>query len=139
MMAVDQIMSSPVASLSGDMGVQEAARMMTESKISSVVITKGSGALCPLSDLGIVTEQDIIAKVVSRGLPLDTKLWRIMSRPIICCTPQTTLSEAKALMQERHIRRIVVCENDTAVGVVSQRDLLRNLKYMNFRRLVHEG
>jgi CBS domain-containing protein len=137
-MEVREVASKPILSLVGDRTVQDAAQLMAEKRISSVIVTKNENVLTPLCDLGIVTEKDIIVKIVAKGRPLDTKLSEIMTQPVLCVPPEATLGQANTIMQEHHIRRILVCDHDEVVAILSIRDLLRNLRYLNAVRILHK-
>jgi CBS domain-containing protein len=93
--------------------VKKAASFMKKHKIGSVFISKKG------KSVGIVTEKDIIYKVVVQGLnPADVKLETIMSTPLISVTPKTTIREALDVMSKKNIRRVLVVDGDKPVGVL---------------------
>src|SRR5262249_33396270 len=49
----------------------------------------------------------------------------VMQAPVLTVTPKTTLPQAMRLVQHRGIRHLPVVEDDTLVGIVSDRDLKR--------------
>jgi len=49
----------------------------------------------------------------------------IMSRPVLTCTPETSLREAAARMAERNVGSIVVVEGEKPVGIITERDMVR--------------
>jgi hypothetical protein len=71
--------------------------------------------------VGVITDRDIIVRAVSRGLdPERTTVEEAMTGDIVSVSERSELEAASDLMEERHIRRLVVVdEDDIPVGVVS--------------------
>jgi len=100
--------------------VLEAARLMKEKKIGNVIIAEVG------HPIGILTESDIIKKVVSEAKnPQDVSVEEVMSSPLIVVEPYITLHEALKIMGKCNIRRLPVVENNELVGVITQRDISR--------------
>ena len=122
-MLVSDVMSRDVEFIDGGASVQAAAELMGEIEV---------GAL-PVGDArrieGIVTDRDILYRVVARGLdPVNTAIRDVMSRPVISCGPGDTLQAAMDLMAANHIRRIPVRDPaGMAIGWVTLADLSRRL------------
>lgn len=109
-----------VVAVSADDTVLHAARLMHEHRIGSVVVmVPGQGLV------GIFTERDILGRVVvDRKPPETTRLSDVMSRPVTCCTPDTTLAECRAIMTTKRLRHLPVVESGAVIGIVSIGDLL---------------
>ncbi|MER3601297.1 MAG: CBS domain-containing protein [Nitrososphaerota archaeon] len=119
---VADLMKSPKGVLRPSQTAFEAALAMREADISSVLVVE-QGTL-----LGIVTEHDIVQRVVANGL--DAKkvtLADIMSRPIIFTTPQATILQAAKLMTQYRIRRLPVVDRGRVVGIVTADDIAHYL------------
>ena len=105
--------------------VKKAIRMMDEKKIGALLVH------CPESNnpqdlTGILTERDIIELLSRSDEDLDNfKVKDIMSENIISVTSSQTAEEALALMIENQIRHLAVMEDDSLVGVLSMRDILK--------------
>jgi CBS domain-containing protein len=99
--------------------VLEAALLMNEHKIGSLVVMEG-GRL-----VGIFTERDVLRRVVGeRRDPTATRVGDVMSADLLCCTPETTLEEAAGVMKNRRIRHLPVVDGaGQLMGVVSIGDL----------------
>lgn len=98
--------------------VLEAARVMNDHKIGSVVVVHGGRMV------GILTERDILTRVVARQSdPSLTRVADVMTRRVLTCRPDTTLNEARLVMRERRIRHLPVLEGDRVVGMLSLGDL----------------
>ena len=77
---------------------------------------------------GIVTERDVIELIARKGKEaLNNEVQEIMSKNIISVTPQCTKMEALDLMMENQIRHLAVMDKEKLVGVLSMRDLIKQL------------
>lgn len=69
---------------------------------------------------GIVTERDIVHKVVAQKRSLSkTKIASIMSMPLITIDPDADFLTAPELMQEHNISKLVVVKDDILYGVIT--------------------
>ena len=122
-MIVSDIMSRDVEFLELSATVQAAAELMGELDV---------GAL-PVGDAGkldgIVTDRDILYRLVARGLDSATTPVRdVLSRPVIGCGEGDTVQSAMDLMATNHIRRMPVRDTaGTVVGWITMADLSRRL------------
>ena len=107
--------------------IDEACRIMDKNRIGALLVycsdTNDS------QDLeGIVTERDVIELISRKGKEaLNNEVKEIMSKNIISVAPQCTKLEALDLMMENQIRHLAVMDKDTLVGVLSMRDLIKQL------------
>ena len=112
-------MSSPVLSLNSSATVKEAARMMDENNLGSLLV-KGS------EDFeGILTETDLTRKVLGKGLdPSTTQITEVMSQPIQSLDCHLPVTEANSFMAQKKIRHLAITDNGKIVGMLSVRDLV---------------
>ncbi|MDH5716298.1 MAG: CBS domain-containing protein [Spirochaetia bacterium] len=78
---------------------------------------------------GIVTERDILEKVIDPGAdihkePWNTPVHEIMSKPLISVYPELQVKYAIRLMKKAKIRHLAVMSGKNLVGLVSETDLL---------------
>lgn len=100
--------------------VLEAARIMKANKIGGIIIAEGN------HPIGILTESDILKKVVCEGKNAqDVLVEEVMSSPIIVTEPYISIKEALKIMGKCNIRRLIVIENNKLVGIITQRDISR--------------
>lgn len=98
--------------------VLTAAQRMNDHHIGSLVVLDGSKLV------GIVTERDVMRRVVAtQRNPMETSVREIMTADVLTCSPKTSISQAKAVMRDRRIRHLPVCEQDRLVGIISIGDL----------------
>jgi CBS domain-containing protein len=99
--------------------VLEAAEAMRANDIGDVIVTDDGGKL-----LGIVTDRDVVVRVVAEGRdPRATRVGDIASRDITAVAPADRIDRAVDLMRTRAIRRLPVVDQDRPVGIVSIGDL----------------
>jgi CBS domain-containing protein len=102
-----------------DTPIREAAQMMTEAGVSSVVINLDDGAL------GILTDRDLRTRVVAGGLSGDAPVSAAMSAPAYTCRPERVGGEALLDMLDRGFRHYpVVSATGQILGVVEDLDLV---------------
>ena len=125
-----EILSEPVSKhmrksflvLESTLPVSEAAKAMRDAGYSSALVAEENKVV------GIVTERDILYKVVAEGKdPRDVKLGDITSKPLITVTPDTKVGDAMALMARSKIRRLAIKKGDEIIGVLSQMTLMGDI------------
>ena len=118
---VKEVMTAELVTIERGKSVVEAAKLMKERGIGSVLVVNESGDV-----VGIITERDIALRVVAEGLdPKEVRVEDIMSTPVISIDEEETLLEAAKRMSRLGIRRLLVRGRDgKPVGIVSSRDIL---------------
>ena len=114
-------MTKDVVSVDIDASVLEAAELMSASQLGCLVVVEGE------KPAGIVTERDIVRRVVAKELPLTTKISQVMSTSLITVDPDSSLKEAARLMSAHKIRRLPVSKDNKLVGIVVAADFVRSL------------
>jgi CBS domain-containing protein len=77
--------------------------------------------------IGIVTERDIVRRVVAKERPATTKVSDVMSKPLITISPDASLKEAARTMVNHRIRRLPVLKEHKLVGILVVSDFARHL------------
>ena len=117
-MKVKDLMTKDVVMIDLKHNAMDAAKVMKNKKIASLVVTKDK------TPFGIVTERDFVRVVCAENLrSKDTNLIHITSSPLITVDPNTSIEDAAKVMAKNKIRRIVVVENDTVAGILTATDL----------------
>lgn len=118
-MLVRDIMASPPVTASPDLSVLDAARLMKERNIGSIIVQDGA------RPVGILTERDLVGKVVAAGRdPRATLIRELMSTPLLTIPPDTDVLDAARTMAKHHVRRLPVQNGTKLLGIVSERDIL---------------
>lgn len=112
------IKGDAVASLPPTATVLEAAQLMNRRRIGSVLVIN-EGRLA-----GIFTERDVLTRIVAEQRdPAATPLGEVMTSPVACAAPHTTLDEIRKVMRDCRIRHIPVAEGERVAGMISIGDL----------------
>lgn len=119
---IREVMSSPVRTMGPNATVHEAAQVMTETRISSLVVVDDEGQA-----LGIVTERDVLRAVArSAGQGLKQPLAMVMGRPLQTIGQDAFVYTALGRMDRLNLRHLVaVDERQRPVGMVTARTLLK--------------
>jgi CBS domain-containing protein len=122
-MKVQDIMSRHVEFIDPGAPVKDAAVLMGELDVGGLPVGT------PERLEGILTDRDILYRVVARGLHCSSvRVREILSRPVVTCGEDDTLQTAMDVMASNHIRRMPVCGADGAVtGWITLADLSRKL------------
>ncbi|EYR61812.1 oxidoreductase [Actinotalea ferrariae CF5-4] len=97
--------------------VREAAELMRSGDIGDVVVVEG-GSL-----LGIVTDRDLVVRVLAVGGSGDDPVRQACSSDLVTVSPDASLEEAAELMRQHDVRRLPVTSGEELVGIVSIGDL----------------
>jgi CBS domain-containing protein len=117
---VVEVMSKKPVTVTPDTPLDEVARTMAVRDVGSVIVISNGRAV------GIVTEKDIVTKVVTKGVqPSGVMVKDIMSSPLKTVGPMTEVLEAAKLMSANKIRRLPVVQNGELVGIVTENTILR--------------
>jgi CBS domain-containing protein len=113
---IKEFMAKPVITIDINDTVFEASEVMTQDPQANgyvVVLKQGKPT-------GIVTERDIVQKVVSKRLdPATISIASIMSTPLITIDPDADFLNAPELMKEHNISKLVVVKDDILYGVIT--------------------
>jgi len=116
-MPVKEIMTRDVVAVDIRSSVSELVKEMLKRDVGSVIITDND------HPVGIVTERDIVKKIVSKNLrPDEVSIKDIMSTPLITIPAVENVTDAMQKMVKLKIRRLPVVENARLVGIVTDID-----------------
>lgn len=123
-LSVQDVMVRQVLTIDATQNATNAARLMSKFGISSLIVSSEDDIV------GILTERDIIIRVVSSGQdPAKVTIGEIMSEPIIIVKPETPLEEAVKIMFRERIKKLpVMCREEERmklVGIISITDVAR--------------
>ena len=107
-------------SVTSDSTVYDAVKLMAEKSIGSLLVMDDDKLV------GIVTERDYARKVIledksSRNAAVN----EVMTRKVLCVSPERTVDECMALMTEQRARHLPVLEHKQVIGVISIGDLVK--------------
>lgn len=118
MTEIREVMRKDVVTVDEKTSVLEAAKLMGEKHLGSVVVTKDG------KPTGIFTERDFLSKVIPEGCELgDVSVGSYASKPLITISPNFLLKEAASIMADMKVKRLVVMDKDELVGIFTASDL----------------
>lgn len=117
-MRCSEIMTKNVRTATRETSLREAAAMMRDGDVGAVPVVDG-GKL-----VGIVTDRDIVVRVVAEGKDADTSISEAMTTELFTVTPDDFVFEAIRLMGDKQIRRIPVINNEGVLaGIIAMADV----------------
>lgn len=124
-------MSKKLIKLNADSSALEVAMMMSEYKVSSVILTDGQDKI-----VGIITERDLVREICAKDLlSSKTPVISVMSKllPLITIGKNSSIEEAAAMMIKNGVRHLPVVTEDKKnaneiIGMISTTDIAKHLK-----------
>jgi CBS domain-containing protein len=117
-MKIKEIMSKAVV-VDKDISVKEAAKIMSEKDIGSLIAIKGDKIM------GIITEKDVM-KSTARSAN-DRKISSVMSAEVYTISEDANIEEAAELMSERKVKHLpVLDEDEKLIGIITSTDLIKH-------------
>ena len=112
-------MSKPVKSVSKDITMREAIKIMDDNNIGVLPVVKNN------IPIGVITERDILRRVVAKNVDVDAKkVEDIMTKNPVTIEHDASILEATRLMSENNFRRLLVVQEGKLVGVVTAKDVI---------------
>ncbi len=119
-MKIHELMTQPVMEIDENVTVQESAETMGKAHVGALLVTKNG------EDVGIVTERDIMSKVIAAGGSMEkTKTKEIMSTPIVTVDRNMDAEEAMKAMAKSKVRRILITDKGKIVGIFTTSDIIK--------------
>jgi CBS domain-containing protein len=113
---------SRVYSVTPDATVLQALQLMAEENIGAVLAMRGDRVAGILSERDCVRKLDLVGKTAAA-----TRVEEIMTRDVLYVEASQSLDECMAVMIDKNIRHLPVYENGSLLGVISVRDVLKEV------------
>ena len=126
MPTVKDFMTTDVLTIDIHETVQAAAMLMHNQDVGDLVVMDGIKAE------GIVTERDLVRRIMAEKRPLETQVSEIMSSPLITIEEDASLRKAARKMVKYRIRRLPVTRDNVLVGIIATSDFARHLSKKTF-------
>jgi CBS domain-containing protein len=116
--SIKDVMTADPHTVDVDAQIQEAARVMRDEDVGSVIVTEHGDVA------GILTDRDIAIRAVAEGHdPSEAKVGDICTRNVTTLSSDQSVEDAIQLMRDQDVRRLPVVGGDEPVGIVSLGDL----------------
>lgn len=117
---VGDAMTTKPVTIPPHMTLLDAARLMRENDVGSVVVRDG------LELLGILTEWDFVHTVVVQNMDTTiTPVSKAMVSDLVTIHPSMDIFDALSLMRDADVRHLPVLEGEKMVGFITLKDILR--------------
>jgi CBS domain-containing protein len=120
------LMQKGIASVGPELSLREFEEFLTAEGISGAPVVGDDGRL-----VGIASKTDIVRELSERfdatELEAELRVEDVMSREVVCVTPETPASELARIMLDGQLHRVIVARGEQIVGIVTPFDLLRLL------------
>ncbi|HEY6535792.1 MAG TPA: CBS domain-containing protein [Candidatus Nitrosocosmicus sp.] len=117
-------MTRHVVTINSDETALDAAQLMKEKRISSLIVQSGDDKL-----LGIITERDFVKRVCAEDKKSsEVKISELMSKIQTFAEPDTPVDVAVQRMINNRIRRLPVISEGEVVGIITVTDLAKELR-----------
>lgn len=117
-MLVRDVMNKNVVVAEPEITVKEAAKMMSQYHIGSLVILKDKKIA------GIVTGSDVLAAIAKDKDPELITVEEIMSKNVVTVAPDKTIEDAVNSMIEHKIKKLPVVDDDKLIGIITASDII---------------
>ena len=115
---VAEVMTPEVVTVEPSASIAEAAKRMIEEEKGPLPVVEGD------RPVGIVTDRDIIARVVAQGRdPNSVTVDEVATRELVTVGPDEDVDEAIGLMADHQLDRILVVDGERLVGIISEADV----------------
>ncbi len=115
---VRDAMTSDVVTVEPSTGIVEAAQRMIQQEKGPLPVVEGD------QPVAMVTDRDIIARVVAEGNdPNSMTVDDIDTHELVTIEPDQDVEEARQLMEQHELDRILVVEGNQLVGIISEADV----------------
>ncbi len=99
--------------------IKETAKLMKKNKLGSIIILENN------KPTGIVTNQDLVFRVIAKGYSAKNPIEKIMSKSIVRISPSLDIFEALDVMNKNLIRHLSVVNKGKLVGYITLKDILK--------------
>ena len=129
---VSDFMTRKVKVITENETMRQACKLMYQHNIGSIISIKNNDGKSSDTTkkeipVGILTERDIARMIgFSAKFYPDTPVSEVMNKPLITVSPNTSVKDAVALMEQRDIRRLpVVDDKQQMIGIITAKDILK--------------
>lgn len=117
-MQVRKLMTENVVTADVGGSLREAARLMVEEGVGSVIVVREG------TPTGILTRTDVLRVAAARNRPLgNLAVAQVMNSPVITVAPTATVEDALDLLREYSIKHLPVVEDGILYGIVTSNDI----------------
>jgi signal-transduction protein with cAMP-binding, CBS, and nucleotidyltransferase domain len=115
---MDAMTKSPII-VNSNLSIKDCCKIMLKESVGGVIVKDKNG-------IGIITEKDIIEKVVAKNLdPEKTTAKKIMTKNMVIISPEKDIYDAIIKMRDKDVRRLPVIHDGELIGLLTEKDILK--------------
>jgi CBS domain-containing protein len=121
MASIQNYIVRDVVGLDATSPCREAAELMAKRHIGAVAVRQAGRTI------GLITERDLVTRILSRGLECTTPIVEAMRRDVPTISAEINEVECASLMKEHETRHLLVSDSDRqeVIGLISMRDVMQ--------------
>lgn len=118
--------SKGVVTETADQNIHSACRIMHENNIGCVIVVDKNSGNSHEKPIGIITERDVV-RVLGRldSSSMHSPLRKIMSKPLVTISLNSSIKDAIQIMQRKNIRHLVIVDKEKMAGIITDKDIFR--------------
>ena len=122
--------SQDVITIAPDATVRELLSLMAEHNVGALIVSTDGSSVD-----GIVSERDVVRRLVDSDDVLDGAVSAIMTAEVQTADPGSSLDELRVVMTERRIRHVPVVTDGRLTGIISIGDVVKAaMQQLEFER-----
>jgi CBS domain-containing protein len=122
--------SQDVITIAPDATVRELLSLMAEHNVGALIVSTDGSSVD-----GIVSERDVVRRLVDSDDVLDGAVSAIMTAEVQTADPESSLDELRVVMTERRIRHVPVVTEGRLTGIISIGDVVKAaMQQLEFER-----
>ncbi len=120
--SVSRLNPTPPRTIAASQSVGDAALRMREEKVGCLLVSDEQGQM-----IGILTERDILCRVMAEGKPFTLAVGDVMTPDPVCVESKEPIGAAFRRMVEGVYRHLPVVTDDRPVGILSVKQIVHYL------------
>lgn len=128
-MLVKDLMTTGISCVKEDTSLIQIAKQMKQEDVGLIPVCNDKGEV-----LGVVTDRDLVLRAMAReigGQNDDCKASDVMTKNIVCASPDMNTHHAALLLAKYQVRRLPVTQNNKLVGMLSMADIARKTVFID--------
>lgn len=121
-LVAEDLMEADVITVQKDLTIEQVNQIFSAEKISGLPVLDGN------SLVGIISKTDINHALSTQSMSKHSLISEIMITDIVSVTPNTDISEVAVIMTSKNIHRVLVCQQQKLIGIISAMDFVKILQ-----------
>lgn len=123
-----KILARDPVTLEATASIQEAATLMAEENVTSLLIVRPAEELTEEDDeqlLGILTDRDLCIRVLAQGIDTNIPVSEVMSYDVVSLDYNAYVFEAMLTMLRYNVHHLPILKDKKPIGIIGMTDIVR--------------